>query len=326
VLRFRSLLDRRTLLGVLATAPLLAVCRSEAPRGSPGVRTMSTTNSGLMPGIFLAHGAPPLLDDPQWMGELAGWAAAMPRPKAILMISAHWEKRPVTLGATTTVPLIYDFYGFPERYYTTKYPAPGAPELAARIRQLVGASERLERRTAGSTTARSCRSSRCIRAPTSRSCRCPFRRWTPRRSSRSGAHSPLRQGGVLIIGSGFLVHNLRAMRPGQPTIPSWAADFGAWAGQKLAQRDVDRSSLENPGRHGFPPTSTSSPAGRARRLPRPHRARHLPTSWATGTGRSRSGQFNSDSGATGYRLRLQVFRSQLESCQRRARESSACGL
>src|SRR5690242_19393955 len=102
---------------------------------------MPASNSGVMPSIFLAHGAPPLLDDPVWMGELAHWAGAMPKPKAILMISAHWERRPVTLGATTPVPLIYDFYGFPERYYTTKYAAPGAPELAARIRQLLGASQ-----------------------------------------------------------------------------------------------------------------------------------------------------------------------------------------
>jgi 4,5-DOPA dioxygenase extradiol len=90
-----------------------------------------------MPVIFAAHGAPVLLDDPVWMAELAAWAAAMPRPASILMVSAHWEQRPTTLGATRTVPLVYDFYGFPERYYRTKYPAPGSPELAARVRELL---------------------------------------------------------------------------------------------------------------------------------------------------------------------------------------------
>jgi 4,5-DOPA dioxygenase extradiol len=64
-----------------------------------------------MPAIFAAHGAPILLDDAAWVGELAAWARAMPRPKSILMISAHWEQRPTTLGATRTVPLVYDFYG-----------------------------------------------------------------------------------------------------------------------------------------------------------------------------------------------------------------------
>src|SRR5579859_4169978 len=90
-----------------------------------------------MPSIFLAHGSPFLLDDPLWIGELKAWADNMPRPRAILMISAHWEEKPITLGATTTVPLIYDFYGFPEKYYQVTYPAPGAPELAQRVRELL---------------------------------------------------------------------------------------------------------------------------------------------------------------------------------------------
>ena len=67
-----------------------------------------------MPVIFAAHGAPMLLDDAGWMSELASWATAMPKPKSILMVSAHWEERPTTLGATRTVPLVYDFSGFPE--------------------------------------------------------------------------------------------------------------------------------------------------------------------------------------------------------------------
>src|SRR5512140_3483867 len=94
-------------------------------------------NDTRMPVIFAAHGAPVLLDDAMWMGELAGWAASIPRPQSILMVSAHWEERPVALGATRTVPLVYDFYGFPERYYRTQYPAPGAPALAARVRELL---------------------------------------------------------------------------------------------------------------------------------------------------------------------------------------------
>ena len=79
-----------------------------------------------------------LVDDPVWPVQLAAWSAQLPRPKAILVVSAHWEEAPVTLGATTPVPLVYDFWGFPERYYQVTYPAPGAPELAERIRQLLG--------------------------------------------------------------------------------------------------------------------------------------------------------------------------------------------
>ncbi|PWB71101.1 MAG: dioxygenase, partial [Holophagae bacterium] len=90
-----------------------------------------------MPVVFAAHGAPVLLDDAVWMAELAAWAKAMPRPASVLMVSAHWQQRPTTLGATRTVPLVYDFYGFPERYYRTEYPAPGAPGLAGRVRGLL---------------------------------------------------------------------------------------------------------------------------------------------------------------------------------------------
>src|SRR5882724_12382647 len=101
--------------------------------------------SDLLPVIFLAHGNPMLLDDASWVGELKRWAASLPRPDSILMISAHWERRPTTLAATKTVPLLYDFWGFPEKYYQVTYPAPGAPGLAERVTGLLGANPRVER-------------------------------------------------------------------------------------------------------------------------------------------------------------------------------------
>jgi 4,5-DOPA dioxygenase extradiol len=202
---------------------------------------MQANDSGLMPSIFLAHGAPPLLDDTVWMGELANWAAAMPKPKAILMISAHWERRPVTLGATTPVPLIYDFYGFPERYYTTKYPAPGAPELAARIRELLGASQPVaDAPDRGLDHGAYVPLVAMYPAADIPVLQMSIPTMDPKELVSLGrALAPLRREGVLIVGSGFIVHNLRAMRPGQSTIPSWATDFDAWTGQKLETRDVD---------------------------------------------------------------------------------------
>ena len=59
------------------------------------------------------------------MAQLAGWSAALPRPKAVLIVSAHWQTAPMAIGATTTVPLVYDFYGFPQRYYDLEYRRPG---------------------------------------------------------------------------------------------------------------------------------------------------------------------------------------------------------
>ena len=54
-----------------------------------------------MPAIYLGHGAPPLVDDPTWPAELAAWARRLPRPSAVLVVSAHWESAPLTLSATT---------------------------------------------------------------------------------------------------------------------------------------------------------------------------------------------------------------------------------
>jgi 4,5-DOPA dioxygenase extradiol len=66
---------------------------------------------GPMPALYLGHGAPPLVDDEVWTSQLSAWARVLPKPKAVLMVSAHWESAPLTLGATgDAVPLTYDFY------------------------------------------------------------------------------------------------------------------------------------------------------------------------------------------------------------------------
>src|SRR3954452_1532989 len=96
--------SRRDVLTALAAGAALLGCKE--PR---------MTNP--MPVLFQAHGAPPLLDDPGWIAELAAWAKALPRPKAIVVVSAHWEARPLAIGAVRPLPLIYDFYGFPEKFY-----------------------------------------------------------------------------------------------------------------------------------------------------------------------------------------------------------------
>jgi len=97
-------------------------------------RAAAAVQPGRMPAIYLGHGAPPLVDDPLWVVQLETWA--------VLMVSAHWESAPLTIGATDDgVPLVYDFGGFPERYYRARYPAPGAPGLAARVRGLLSGRE-----------------------------------------------------------------------------------------------------------------------------------------------------------------------------------------
>ena len=84
-----------------------------------------------VPALYLGHGAPPLLDAPVWPGELAAWSARLSRPRAVLMVSAHWEDAPVALSSLTPgTRLVYDFSGFPQHYYRLQYPAPPAGWLA----------------------------------------------------------------------------------------------------------------------------------------------------------------------------------------------------
>lgn len=192
-----------------------------------------------MPTLFVAHGAPMLIDDALWVSELASWARALPRPRAILIISAHWEARPITLGATTTAPLVYDFSGFPERFYQVKYPSPGAPELALRVSELLAA-----------TGTRVASSNRGLDhgAYVPLSCMYPAADVPVLQLSMPGlasgallelgrALTPLRDEGVLIVGSGFLTHNMSfAFRRGTP---AWAREFDAWAAEALTAHDLD---------------------------------------------------------------------------------------
>ncbi len=201
---------------------------------------MTAAATPTMPAIFLAHGAPPLLDDPQWMAELAAWGKALPRPKAIISFSAHWEAAPVRIGAIRALPLIYDYYGFPDRFYRLQYPAPGAPEVAARVRELLT--------SAGIAFADD--SGRGLDHGTY----IPLMPMYPAADvpvlqvslpglgpsalyALGQALAPLRDEGVLLIGSGFLTHNMRAFS--QQT-PAWAAEFDAWCADVLAANDLDR--------------------------------------------------------------------------------------
>jgi 4,5-DOPA dioxygenase extradiol len=196
--------------------------------------------AGRMPVIFAAHGAPVLLDDAQWLGDLAAWAVVLPKPSSILMVSAHWEQRPAALGATRTVPLVYDFYGFPERYYRTEYPAPGAPALAARVRELLGIRQIACADEPGRGLDHGAYVPLVAMYPDADVpvLQLSMPRLDPQELFELGqAIAPLREEGVLVFGSGFLTHNMSyAFRPGTP---EWAKEFDAWAQDALSRFDVD---------------------------------------------------------------------------------------
>ncbi|NKQ53255.1 dioxygenase [Amycolatopsis sp. K13G38] len=195
------------------------------------------------PVLYLSHGAPPLADDPLWTSQLAEWSAGLPKPKAILVVSAHWEEAPLTVGATTTVPLVYDFWGFPEHYYQVTYPAPGAPELAAKVRKLLHSPqtpvhEAPERGLDHGAYVPLVEMYPDADVPV---LQVSMPSLDPRVLFELGRKlKPLRDEGVLIIGSGFFTHNLSAMRVGthgQP--PQWSTEFDQWGNDMLRAGDLD---------------------------------------------------------------------------------------
>jgi len=160
------------------------------------------------------------------------------------MVSAHWESAPLTIGATQDgVQLVYDFGGFPERYYRASYPSPGAPGLAAQVRGLLAGLE-----PAGDLPGRGLDHGAYVPLTVMYpSADIPVLQISmpsldPERLLRIGrALRPLRDEGILIIGSGFLTHGLpflRDFRFNAPP-PGWSAEFDHWAAEALDAGDID---------------------------------------------------------------------------------------
>ena len=204
-----------------------------------------------MPALYLSHGAPPLADHATWPDELAAWSKNLPKPTAILMISAHWEEAPLAIGATTTVPLVYDFWGFPARYYQVTYKAPGAPELADKVRKLLRspATPVLDVPDRGLDHGAYVPLTVMYPDADIPVLQISLPTLDPERLLAIGARlAPLRDEGVLIVGSGFLTHGLpflRDFRFDAPP-PGWSAEFDLWAAEQLDAGNVD--ALANFGR------------------------------------------------------------------------------
>lgn len=198
-----------------------------------------TTTTGRMPVLFLSHGAPPLVDHARWPAELAAWAGGLPEPTAILMVSAHWEAAPVSVGATTTVPLVYDFRGFPQRYYEVLYLAPGAPELALAVRALLGdgVTQAPERGLDHGAYVPLTQMYPDAGVPV---LQLSMPTLDPTELFEIGRKlAPLRDAGVLIVGSGFWTHNLRALTDDDRHVHTFTAEFDEWGERALADRDID---------------------------------------------------------------------------------------
>jgi 4,5-DOPA dioxygenase extradiol len=201
----------------------------------------------MMPVIFLAHGSPMLaVEQNEYTEFLAELGRSLPRPKAILVFSAHWEHELVAVSAAPQPETIYDFGGFDESLYAIKYTAPGEPALARQAAELF----------AGAGIRTGLHPSRGfdhgVWVPLSKmypDADIPVvtvsvnQHLAPAEWYKIGqAVAPLRAEGVLIIGSGVTIHNFRAMdwnKMQDPTPMPWAEEFEAWLADKLVKKDLE---------------------------------------------------------------------------------------
>ena len=195
-----------------------------------------------MPALYIGHGAPPLLDDPIWSGQLAAWAKDLPRPKAILIVSAHWESAPVSLSASRA-PLVYDFGGFAPKYYEMTYETPDATALAQRVAAMMPDGEPVHQHVSRGLDHGAWVPLKIMYPEAD----IPVLQMSlptddPHRLMKLGERlRPLREEGVLVIGSGFLTHGLPFLKEFriEAEAPGWSTDFDAWAADAMRRGDVD---------------------------------------------------------------------------------------
>ncbi len=199
-----------------------------------------------MPALFVSHGAPTLaIEDGPAHRFLAAYGAMFGRAKAVLAISAHWETAAPAVTSAESPATIHDFYGFPRALYRIRYPAPGDPALADRV------AGRLEQAGLPTTADDQRGLDHGAWVPLSLmfpDADVPVVQLSiqtalgPQHHYRLGAAlAPLRDDGVLIMGSGGMTHNLgefRGRRVDEPP-PGWVVDFAEWTAAALADGRID---------------------------------------------------------------------------------------
>ncbi|KAA2285870.1 4,5-DOPA dioxygenase extradiol [Arenimonas fontis] len=191
-----------------------------------------------MPVLFVGHGSPMnAIEDNPWR---RGWQAVgrrLPRPKAILCVSAHWETEGVYVGSGAQPDTLHDFRGFPRALFQVKYPAPGSPELAHRVAELLeGTRVHLDPQRGLDHGAWSVLSAMYPDADV------PVLQLSLHSLQPGAWHydlarqlQPLRDEGVLVMGSGNIVHNLRYWRPDMAEPYDWAARFDEDIAERIAE-------------------------------------------------------------------------------------------
>ncbi len=196
------------------------------------------------PALFLSHGAPTLAV--QETAETRAWAALareLPRPREILMISAHWDTESPAVSTVEKPETIHDFYGFPRELYQQRYPAPGAPSLGERAAKLLtqaGIDCAIDRERGLDHGAWVPLKWMYPEADIPVTQLAVQSRRGPRHNYAVGqALAPLRDDGVLVFASGGIVHNLREIQWHGNEIVPWARDFNDWMAERLDAGKID---------------------------------------------------------------------------------------
>ena len=198
----------------------------------------------MFPSLYISHGSPMLALEPGASGPaLARLAAEIPKPKAIVIVSAHWESNELLVSGNPQPETWHDFGGFPKALFEVQYPAPGDPRLAAEVAELLktaGFAARIDSNRPfdhGVWVPLSLMYPQAdipivqVSLPT---------RGGPALQTRVGhALASLREHGVLLIGSGSITHNLRELdwHAGPESVEPWALAFRDWMIDKLATND-----------------------------------------------------------------------------------------
>jgi 4,5-DOPA dioxygenase extradiol len=196
------------------------------------------------PSLFISHGAPTYALAPGLPGaQLAAFARSLPTPRAVLVLSPHWMTRGVAVCTQAHAEAMHDYGGFPEALYRIRYAPPGAPDVAARAISLLTA--------AGFAPAT--QGARALDHGVWVPLRFMFpdatvpifqismpHDLTPARAMQLGAAlSPLRDEGVLIVGSGSLTHNLYEVEFDNPVATPYVSEFVSWVRNTVVSRDLE---------------------------------------------------------------------------------------
>jgi len=206
-----------------------------------------------MPAFYIPHGGGPCFfmdwTPPDTWTALGQWMRSIPaslpqRPKAQLVFSAHWEGRDFTLLSTSAPGLYYDYYDFPPHTYELQWPAPPAPELFDRVRQCMRGAGLTLAEDAGRDFDHGVFVPGLLMFPQAD---VPTLQISLRRGLDPAQHlalgaalAPLRDEGVLFVGSGMSFHNMRAFRYGDNVPIAGAENFDGWLAETVLDADCDR--------------------------------------------------------------------------------------